>query len=154
MKIKYLVIHCTATPEGRKVTKQDIERWHLKERGWSRVGYSDLIHLDGTIENLIPYNDDDVVDPWEISNGASGYNSISRHIVYVGGTEKNDINKAKDTRTTAQKQSLAEIVQYFVCQYPNIKVIGHNEISMKSCPSYDVKRWLLSLGISTKNVGV
>lgn len=152
-KIKYLVIHCTATPEGRKVTRQDIERWHLVERGWSKVGYSDMIHLDGTVENLINYNDDDIIDPWEISNGASGYNSISRHVVYVGGMTK-DNNFAKDTRTNEQNKSLREIVEYFICQYPNIKVIGHNEISGKSCPSFDVQAWLKGLGVNQKNIGV
>ena len=27
-KLKYLVLHCTATPEGREVTADDIRRWH------------------------------------------------------------------------------------------------------------------------------
>lgn len=157
-KIKYLILHCTATPEGRKVTRKDIERWHLIERGWSRVGYSDMIHLDGTVDNLIPYNDDDIIDPWELSNGASGYNSISRHVVYVGGSsaKKNALGTygPKDTRTPEQIQALKEKVEYFVCQYPNIKVIGHNQISNKSCPSFDVPNWLRSIGINEKNIGI
>ncbi|RHB24096.1 lysozyme, partial [Bacteroides stercoris] len=27
-KLKYLVIHCTATPEGREVSSADIRKWH------------------------------------------------------------------------------------------------------------------------------
>ena len=27
-RLKYLVIHCTATPEGREVSAADIRRWH------------------------------------------------------------------------------------------------------------------------------
>ena len=30
MKLEYLVIHCTATPEGREITKKDIEQWHIE----------------------------------------------------------------------------------------------------------------------------
>ena len=28
-KLKYLVLHCTATPEGRDVTAAQIRQWHL-----------------------------------------------------------------------------------------------------------------------------
>ena len=27
MELKYLVIHCTATPEGREVSADEIRRW-------------------------------------------------------------------------------------------------------------------------------
>ncbi len=57
-RLKYLVIHCTATPEGRDVTSDEIRRWHTDPvskggRGWTQVGYTDLIHLDGTVERLV-----------------------------------------------------------------------------------------------------
>ena len=88
--LKNLVIHCTATPEGREVSAEEIRRWHTAPlhkggRGWRQVGYTDMIHLDGTVERLVENNEDGVVDPWEITNGAKGHNSVSRHIVYVGG---------------------------------------------------------------------
>lgn len=88
--LQYLVIHCTATPEGREVSAADIRRWHTSPtseggRGWKQVGYTDLIHLDGTVERLVGNNEDAFVDPWEITNGAAGYNGVSRHIVYAGG---------------------------------------------------------------------
>ena len=62
-KLKYLVLHCTATPEGREVTADDIRRWHTAPvaaggRGWRQVGYTDLIHLDGTVERLVDNNED------------------------------------------------------------------------------------------------
>ena len=100
-KLKYLVIHCTATPEGREVSAADIRRWHTSPapagRGWKQVGYTDLFHLDGRVERLVANNEDANVDPWEITNGAAGYNSISRHIVYAGGCDAG--MKPKDTRT-------------------------------------------------------
>ena len=47
-RMKYLVLHCTATPEGREVTGADIRLWHTTPvanggRGWKQVGYTDLI---------------------------------------------------------------------------------------------------------------
>lgn len=151
-KLTYLVIHCTATPEGREVSRLDIEKWHLVDRGWSKVGYSDMIHIDGALENLIAFDMDDEVDAWEISNGAKGYNGISRHVVYVGGLD--DTFRSKDTRTPPQMASLETYVKFTILRHPEIKVIGHNQISAKSCPSFDVEHWLLCIGVNRKNIGV
>ena len=108
-QIKYIVIHCTATPEGRKVTSDDIRSWHLSQppvgRGWRQVGYTDMFLLDGTVERLVDNNEDDIIDSWEITNGVAGINSVSRHIVYVGGLDATG-NKPKDTRTVAQRSAL------------------------------------------------
>jgi hypothetical protein len=147
-ELKYLIIHCTDTPEGRHITSDDIKLWHTgsKEdghRGWSRVGYSDMIHLDGTIENLIPYNDDDIVDSWEISNGAFDFNSVSRHVVYVGG------GKGKDTRTIQQELALERYVRDFIIKHPNVKVGGHNQFSDKYCPSFSVPDWMDTTGANS-----
>lgn len=158
-KLKYLVIHCTATPEGREITRKDIEQWHLKERGWSRVGYSDMVHLDGSLENLIEFNQDENVDSFEISNGAKGFNGISRHVVYVGGAKSTKPSWAKyyplkDTRTDEQHITLETYVKFMILRHPDIKIIGHNEISNKGCPSFNVGDWLRNICISEKNIGV
>ncbi|MGK0464778.1 hypothetical protein [Clostridium sp.] len=153
-KLKYLIIHCTATPEGREVTKQDIEQWHLVERGWSKVGYRDLLHIDGSLENLIDYNQDDQIDNWEISNGARGFNGQSAHVVYVGGTEKDDLTKSKDTRTYGQHKGLETYVKFMILRHPHIKVIGHNEVSEKDCPSFNVGEWLRSMCVEENNIGL
>ena len=150
-ELKYLVIHCTATPEGRDVTPQEIRNWHTLPksqggRGWKQVGYTDLIRLDGTIERLVDNNEDANVDPWEITNGATGYNSISRHIVYAGGCDRS--NKPKDTRTAAQEKALRAYVIDFHRRHPKVRIIGHNEIAAKACPSFDVQKWLKSIGIN------
>lgn len=104
--MKYLVLHCTATPEGREVTSKEIRHWHTDPvskggRGWRQVGYTDLIHLDGKVERLVDNNEDAEVDPWEVTNGAKGYNSVSRHIVYAGAWPRT----ARPPRTRVRKRS-------------------------------------------------
>lgn len=130
----------------------DIRRWHLSPpaaggRGWKQVGYTDMIHLDGTVERLVDNNEDANVDPWEITNGAKGYNSVSRHVVYAGGTAK-DGKTPKDTRTAAQKTAMAAYVKDFHSRFPDVKIIGHNEVAAKACPSFDVQKWLKTIGIN------
>lgn len=150
-KLKYLVIHCTATAEGREVTASQIRAAHTNPvskggRGWRVVGYTDMIHLDGRVERLVDNNEDANVDPWEITNGAKGYNSVSRHIVYVGGLDSK--GKPKDTRTEAQKEALKRYVLDFHRRFPDVKIIGHNEVAAKACPCFDVQAWLKSLHIN------
>lgn len=148
--LKYLVIHCTATPEGREVSAAEIRRWHTSPppvgRGWRQVGYTDLIHLDGRVERLVRNNEDARVDPWERTNGAAGYNAVSRHIVYVGGVDKQ--GKSCDTRTPAQREALARYVRDFHRQHPTVRIIGHRDLNRtKACPSFDVGAWLHEIGL-------
>lgn len=151
-QLKYLVIHCTATPPGREVSAAEIRRWHTSPvskggRGWKQVGYTDMVHLDGTVERLVENNEDMRVDPWEVTNGAKGHNSTARHIVYVGGVAA-DGKTPKDTRTSAQAKALAAYVKDFHCRFPSVRIIGHNELAAKACPSFDVQKWLKSIGIN------
>lgn len=150
-ELKYLVIHCTATPEGRDVKGSEIRAWHTNPvskggRGWKQVGYTDVIRLDGTVERLVDNNEDAWVDPWEVTNGAVGYNQVSRHVVYAGGCDKS--MKPKDTRTAAQRKALEKYVKDFHSKHPNVRIIGHNEIAAKACPSFDVQKWLKEIGIN------
>lgn len=149
--MKYLVIHCTATKAGREVTSEEIRRWHTAPvsqggRGWRQVGYTDLFHLDGRVERMVDNNEDAQVDPWEITNGAAGYNSVSRHVVYVGGLDSK--GHPADTRTDKQKDALKRYVQDFNRRFPTIRIVGHHQLNPgKACPSFDVKAWLASMGI-------
>ena len=149
-KIEYLVIHCTATPEGREVSSDELRRWHMYPppvgRGWSQVGYTDMVHLDGKIERLVKNNEDAYVDGFEMTNGVAGMNSVCRHIVYVGGLAK-DGKTAKDTRTSAQLQMLRHFVLDFHSHFPEVKIVGHNQLSSKACPSFNVPTWLKSIGL-------
>lgn len=150
-RIQRLVIHCTATPPGREVSAQDIRNWHTlpepQGRGWRQVGYTDLIHLDGRVERLVPNNEDAYVDGWEITNGAKGYNATSRHIVYAGGVAK-DGKTPMDTRTPKQKEALKHYVLDFHERFPFAEIVGHNQLANKDCPSFDVPAWLKEIGIN------
>jgi len=129
-KVNKIIIHTTATPEGREHDVADIRRWHLK-RGFNDIGYHYLIHIDGTIEEGRPIN----------KQGAhcSGQNRGSIGICYVGGMSK-DMKKAKDTRTQAQKDSLIKLMHELIYKYnKDMTIHGHNEYANKSCPSFIVK---------------
>jgi N-acetylmuramoyl-L-alanine amidase len=107
-----------------------------------------MIHLDGRVERLVSNNEDANVDPWEITNGVAGFNAISRHIVYVGGTGK-DGKTPKDTRTEAQKASMEKYVKDFNRRFPDVRIVGHRDLvdGKKACPSFDVGGWLAKIGI-------
>jgi len=129
-KINKIIIHCTATPEGREHDVADIRRWHLK-RGFNDIGYHYLIHIDGTIEEGRPIN----------KQGAhcSKQNKGSIGLCYVGGMSK-DMKKAKDTRTQAQKDSLIKLMHELIYKYnKDMTIHGHNEFANKACPSFNVQ---------------
>lgn len=133
--IKELIIHCTATPEGRTATVADVTAWH-KQRGFTTIGYHYLIGLNGEVwkgrdENVIGAH-------------CEGHNSESIGISYVGGLAK-DGKTVKDTRTQAQSASLLKLVKELKAKYPNATIHGHNEFSAKACPSFNVKQWLTAV---------
>ena len=127
--INKIIIHCTATPEGRTVTVADVDKWH-KEKGWNGIGCHYLIGLNGEIWKG---RDESI-----IGAHTEGYNNNSIGIAYVGGMTK-DMKSAKDTRTTAQKISLLNLIKQLKIKYPTAKIYGHRDFSSKACPSFDAK---------------
>lgn len=131
-KITHIVIHCSATPEGKVFTAAHIDRWH-KGLGWNGIGYHQVIRLDGTVERGRP---DEVV-----GSHVRGHNARTIGICYIGGVDNN--MKPKDTRTQAQKAALAKLVHAYLAKYPGAKVVGHRDFKgvKKACPSFDVQSW-------------
>jgi len=137
-KITHIVIHCTATPAGKEVTVKEIDRWH-RARGFAKIGYHYVIHLDGSVS----------VGRKESEAGAhvAGHNATTIGISYVGGVDANDINKARDTRTPAQKAAMEKLVRELLTRYPGAEVLGHRDFPgvAKACPSFDARAWWKSV---------
>lgn len=130
-EINSLIIHCSATPEGRDFTVEDIDRCH-RQRGFRCIGYHYVIYRDGSIHPGRPV----------AREGAHclGHNADSIGICYIGGVDA--AGKPKDTRTLLQKKALTLLVSDLCRQYNilRINVYGHNEFAAKSCPCFDVKK--------------
>jgi N-acetylmuramoyl-L-alanine amidase len=127
-EITEIVIHCTATPEGRDVTAADVRAWH-KAQGWSDIGYHYLVRLDGMVEPGRP----------EAMVGAHviGHNTGTLGVCYAGGVDAKFA--PKDTRTPEQEDALEAVCRALIAKYPSIKkVSGHRDYAPKACPSFDV----------------
>lgn len=131
--INEIIIHCSATKEGVSYTADQINAAHKARRfstyqdrlGRTRyIGYHYIIHQDGTIESCRPES--------KIGCHASGHNSNSIGICYIGGLDARDTNgrMIKDTRTAQQKESLIKLLKQLISRYPTIKrIIGHRDTS-------------------------
>lgn len=134
-KINEIIVHCTATPEGRDVSVDTIRQWH-KQRGWKDIGYHYVVMLDGSVKDGRPIS--------QVGAHVSGHNTGTVGVVYVGGVAK-DGKTAKDTRTAAQKEGLMWICRFLIEKYPTItRITGHNQYAAKACPSFDVRKDELS----------
>lgn len=131
--IKYIVIHCTATPSN--TTIESIKRYWKEKRGWGdTVGYHYIIKADGDIVQLL--------DESKNSNGVYAHNSESINVAYIGGIDKT--GKPKDTRTRSQENAMFDLIVTLTEKYSGAKVMGHRDFPNvhKACPSFDVKTWL------------
>ncbi len=131
-KINDIIIHCTATPEGREVTMAELRAWH-RARGFADVGYHYLVHLDGTVEEGRPLN--------KVGAHCRGHNAHSIGIAYAGGCRSDGTTPA-DTRTPAQRIALRKLALQLLRQFPLSGLHGHNDYAAKACPSFSVKNEL------------
>jgi len=129
-RINEIIVHCTATPEGRDYTVADIRQMH-KAQGWVDIGYHYLIYLDGSI------HEGRNVDM--VGAHCQGHNAQSIGVCYVGGVAR-DGKTPKDTRTQAQKDALIHLLMQLVCLYPDATIRGHRDFAAKACPSFDATR--------------
>ena len=129
-KINKIIIHCTATPEGRNHTVEDVRKWH-KSRGFSDIGYHYLIDIEGNILTGRPL---------ELAGAhVVGQNNDSIGIAYVGGMDK-EMKRAKDTRNIKQKESLIKLLRDLVIKFPKTEIYGHRDFEKnKACPSFNAR---------------
>lgn len=128
--ITLLIIHCSATPEGKDYTVQDIERWH-KARGWKGIGYHYVVYRDGSIHKGRPEE--------QVGAHCLNHNKHSIGICYIGGMTA-DNKKAKDTRTPEQKAAIRALLVELKQSYPRALIMGHNVFANKACPCYDAAK--------------
>ena len=128
-KITEIIVHCSATPEGKHYTVEDIRKWH-KAQGWSDAGYHYLVYLDGSIHNG---RDVDIVGAH-----CTNHNSHSIGVCYIGGVAK-DGKTPKDTRTEEQKESIIYLLKELKKLYPDAEIYGHNNFANKACPSFNAR---------------
>lgn len=130
-RIEKIIIHCSATPPHMDIGVSEIDAWH-KQRGFKGCGYHYVIRKNGEIQR----GREDA----EIGAHVKGYNAKSIGICLVGGLDKN--NKAKDTRTKEQTESLKALVFRLLSTYEGAEVLGHRDLNKnKECPCFDVKEW-------------
>lgn len=126
--ITKIIVHCTATPEGRDVSVAQIRQWHIA-RGFADIGYHYVIGLDGSVR---PGRPESVVGAH-----CEGQNTCSIGVCYVGGVAS-DGKTPKDTRTPAQRKALRDLVASLQRKYAGATVHGHYEFANKACPSFNI----------------
>ena len=128
---EYIVIHCAATKASMDIGLTEIRKWHVQDNGWRDVGYHYIIRRNGEVELGRSIRD--------TGAHAAGYNHKSVSLCMVGGMAED--NSAENNFTAQQWTALLDLVKQLKSDYPDADVIGHNEISEKECPSFDVQKW-------------
>ena len=132
LPIRFLTIHCAATPEGRDVSAETIAAWDKARFG--QESYHHIVTLDGADHVRLPDS--------RIGAHVAGRNSGNIGICYVGGCDRQ--MRPKDTRTDAQKRRLRDLIASYRLTYPGLVVRGHRDWPgvKKACPSFDVSTQL------------
>ncbi len=125
-----IVIHCAATKPNMDIGVDEITKWHM-QRGFRTCGYHFVIRRDGTVETGRAEN--------EIGAHAYGNNSDSIGVALVGGLSED--NQPENNFTVDQWVILAKLVEELIERHPFAEVMGHNDISKKDCPCFNVKEW-------------
>ena len=129
--ITLLIIHCSATPEGRNLDFETCRMDHIRHRGFRDIGYHYYITRDGIIHQGRP--------PEQVGAHCQGHNRHSLGICYEGGLDA--AGHPCDTRTPQQRESLQRLVRELKDQYPKALVVGHHDLNpQKACPCFDATK--------------
>lgn len=133
-------------------------------RGWATTGYADMIQRSGKLVNLNPYDFNDTIERWELTNGVAGMNSQVRNVVLAGGWSPEGIKNGQvdgDSRkgymdisslyTWGQIDTLKKYIRMQLELHPDLIVCGHNNLSSKTCPNFDVDEFV-SKYMSSENI--
>lgn len=127
--ITLIIIHCSATPEGRSLSFEECRRDHIMHRHFRDIGYHFYITRDGTVHDGRPIE--------KVGAHCEGHNSHSIGICYEGGLDAN--GKPADTRTEAQRKALKSLVARMHRLFPKALIVGHHDLNpRKACPCFKV----------------
>lgn len=126
-----VVIHCSATPPSMDVGAKEIDRWH-RERGWLEIGYHIVIRRSGEVEYGRKLD--------AIGAHVKGHNKNSIGVCLIGGVDEN--HQPENNFTYPQRNALKGVLSVIGERYGDVEVVGHNELSDKACPSFQVSEWL------------
>jgi N-acetylmuramoyl-L-alanine amidase len=138
--IDTIIIHCTATrpdwwkDKSAQQKTDEVRRWHVEDRGWSDCGYHHLIDRQGTVTEGRPLE--------RTGAHAKGHNTGSVGISLFGGHGGNVSDQFEDNFTEDQDRALRELIAKLKAEHPITKIIGHNEVANKACPTFVVRDWL------------
>jgi N-acetylmuramoyl-L-alanine amidase len=129
--IKFLIIHCSDTPDTENIGAVEIHKMHLGF-GWDGIGYHKIIRRDGQIESGRP-------DFW-VGAHTYGKNTQSLGVCLIG----------RNKFTKKQFLSLKTTIKKWRKTFPDTIIKGHYEAikTEKTCPNFDVNDWCLKEGIS------
>ena len=139
-RVKYMCLHTTAG--YLKHTFIDLAHLFLQSKPWSRSGSHILFQADGTCIRALP----DDLNSNGVGNGGGGMtNGNSINISWIGGADEMDMTKE-------QAYAYNKVIKAYIKKYPNIKIMGHNQITAKACPRWWAPKHLELIGVAEKNI--
>lgn len=143
--VRYLVVHCSATPAKMQVDRALIDRWH-RDRGWLGIGYHFVIRRDAAVEVGRPISD--------VGAHVEDHNAESVGICMAGGLAP-DAKTPENNFTADQLDALYQLLTLLLQSFPKAQIVGHRDLSkdlngdgvitpnewFKACPSFDVPAW-------------
>jgi len=122
-----IVIHTSDSPFGNAAL---ITKWHVKDRGWSNIGYHYVIlngqlsdkcynsNFDGQIETGRPLDDDNLLEPEEFGAHVKGMNNQAVGVCLIGKNAK---------YTDKQINSLRVVLSLLKKQFTQIELYQHSD---------------------------
>lgn len=135
-----VIVHCSATrPEwmaGRSLSEKraELRAWHMRDRGWSDIGYHWLIDRDGAILAGRPET--------RVGAHVQDHNQGTIGVCLIGGADSAATDRFNDHFTAAQDRALRDLLQGIGMRTQLRTISGHNEYAAKACPGFDVTTWL------------
>ena len=127
-RITLLIVHCSATPEGRNFDFEACRTDHIRHRGFKDIGYHYYLTRDGVIHHGRRLE--------TVGAHCLHHNRHSIGICYEGGLDAE--GRPKDTRTLAQKASLLALLRELKKLFPDALIVGHRDLNpQKPCPCFD-----------------